>query len=229
MSDLSGYQVRSPPGTMPLVGRSVTVAPIVDERHFADLFAAYGQPENESLYDYLPYGPFAEQAAFGEWASRVYLAGDMLFHALVPATSGRAEGVAALMRMDRPNGVIEIGHICLAPSLKRTVAATEAFFLMMGRVFDELGYRRFEWKCDDGNGPSKRAAERLGFTFEGLFRQHMIVKGRNRDTAWFAMLDSEWPALDASFRAWLAPDNFDPDGRQRRSLGELRRDLARSR
>ena len=223
MSALSSYGSRAAPGTTPLVGRSVTVEPITDDRRFGELFAAYGQPDNETLFDYLPYGPFTDAEAFSEWANRTYLSGEMLFHALVPAMSGQAEGVAALMRMDRPNGVIEIGHICLAPSLKRTVAATEAFFLLMGRVFDDLGYRRFEWKCDDGNAPSKRAALRLGFKYEGLFRQHMIVKGRNRDTAWFSILDGEWPALRAGFEAWLAPENLDAAGRQRRSLEDMRR------
>ncbi len=145
-----------------------------------------------------------------------------MFHAIVPSSSNRAEGVAALMRIDPANGVIEIGHICLSPGLQQTRAATEAFALLFSRVFDELGYRRLEWKCNDQNMPSKRAAARLGFTFEGVFRQHMVTKGRNRDTAWFSIVDAEWPKVKAGFDAWLQPENFDARGRQRRSLSQLR-------
>jgi RimJ/RimL family protein N-acetyltransferase len=139
----------------------------------------------------------------------------------MPRTSGRIEGYASYMRMDPLNGVIEVGNILLAPSLQRTVAATEAMYLMARHVFEDLGYRRYEWKCNADNAPSRRAALRYGFTFEGIFRQHMVIKGQNRDTAWFSMLDSEWPARKAAFEAWLDPANFDAADKQSKSLGQL--------
>jgi RimJ/RimL family protein N-acetyltransferase len=146
---------------------------------------------------------------------------DPLFHAVVDLATGRALGVAAYLRIEPAIGVLEIGHIAWSPSLQRTPAATEAMWLMMRRVFEELGYRRYEWKCDALNAPSRRAAERLGFTFEGIFRQATITKGRNRDTAWYSIIDKEWPALDRAFGRWLAPANFSPDGWQRERLGDL--------
>jgi len=146
---------------------------------------------------------------------------DPLFHAIVDSKSGKAVGVAAYMRIDRDNGVIEVGHLNFSPRLQATTAATEAMYLMMRRAFDELGYRRYEWKCDSLNEGSRRAAVRLGFVFEGIFRQAVVYKGRNRDTAWYSVLDSEWPALRAGFERWLSPDNFDEAGRQRRTLADL--------
>jgi RimJ/RimL family protein N-acetyltransferase len=148
-----------------------------------------------------------------------------VFLAIVPKSGGKAQGYASYMRMDPANGVIEVGNILMSPTLQRTSAATEAMYLMARHVFEDLGYRRYEWKCNANNAPSRRAALRYGFTFEGIFRQHMIVKGRNRDTAWFSMLDSEWPARKAAFEAWLDPANFDAESRQRRSLGEIGADL----
>jgi RimJ/RimL family protein N-acetyltransferase len=147
---------------------------------------------------------------------------DPLFYAVVDRETGSARGMASLMRIDPENGVIETGHIWFAPVLQRTRQATEAIFLLARYSFDDLGYRRFEWKCDSLNQRSRRAAERFGFVFEGVFRQHMVIKGRNRDTAWFSMLDGEWPPVRAGFKAWLAAGNFDGEGRQRRSLGEIR-------
>ena len=146
---------------------------------------------------------------------------DPLFHAVVDRANGRATGVASYLRIEERAGVIEVGHINYAPPLQRTPASTEAMYLMMRRVFDELGYRRYEWKCDALNAPSRAAARRLGFRFEGIFRQATVYKGRNRDTAWFSVLDSEWPALKAAFERWLSPENFDEDGRQRQSLASL--------
>jgi RimJ/RimL family protein N-acetyltransferase len=134
--------------------------------------------------------------------------------------------MASLMRIKPEHGVIEVGHIWFAPVLQRTRQATEAIYLLARHSFDDLGYRRFEWKCDALNQPSRRAAERFGFVFEGVFRQHMVIKDRNRDTAWFSIVDAEWPTVRAAFEAWLAPENFDPQGRQRRSLAELRTSLA---
>nr|WP_210348909.1 GNAT family protein [Aurantimonas marina] len=225
---MANYGPRQLPGTQPLEGHGVRVEPIVDARHFDALFAAFSKDRKSEIFDHLPYGPFADQAAFHRWAEATYLADNIRFHAILPSAAGRAEGVAALMRTDTANGVTEIGHICLSPSLQRSRAASEAFYLIMKRVFDELGYRRLEWKCDDRNQPSKRAAERLGFVHEGLFRQHMIVKGRNRDTAWYAIIDQDWPRVRSGFEAWLAPDNFDAAGRQRRGLTEMRESLAKA-
>lgn len=221
-TDLGGFAPRAWPGTEPLDGRFVRVEPIVDDRRFDELHEAFAADRSGRIFDYMAYGPFADRAAFHRFARDVYLKDGLRFHALVPAATGRASGVAALMRADRGNGVIEIGHICLAPSLQQTAAASEALFLIMDRALGELGYRRLEWKCDDRNLPSRRAAERLGFGYEGTFRQHLIVKGRNRDTAWFSILDHEWPALRQGFEAWLSPENIDADGRQRRRLEEMR-------
>ena len=145
-----------------------------------------------------------------------------MFHAIIDRETGKAVGVASFMRMDPANGVIEVGHIHYAPVMRRTPAGTEAMFLMMRRAFDELGYRRYEWKCDSLNAPSRRAAERYGFTFEGIFRQAVIYKKRNRDTAWFAIIDRDWPAIKRAFEQWLDPANFDASGRQKRQLADFR-------
>jgi RimJ/RimL family protein N-acetyltransferase len=146
---------------------------------------------------------------------------DPMFHAIIDLTTGKPVGVATLMRIDAANGVIETGHLNYSPLLQHQPAATEAMYLLMRRVFDELGYRRYEWKCDSLNAPSRAAAQRLGFKYEGTFRQHMVPKGRNRDTAWFSILDTEWPGLKLGFEQWLAPSNFDAEGRQRRSLRDF--------
>jgi RimJ/RimL family protein N-acetyltransferase len=163
-------------------------------------------------------GPFADRAAFAEALKTRQASNDPLFFAILDARSGRATGIASYMRIEPAHRVIEIGGIVLSPALQRKPGATEAMYLMARHVFEDLGYRRYEWKCDALNAPSRRAALRLGFTFEGIFRSHMIIKGRNRDTAWFAMLDSDWPARKAAFEAWLAPDNFDANGEQKQSL-----------
>ncbi|WP_279482561.1 GNAT family protein [Aureimonas sp. SK2] len=218
--DLSHWEPRELPGHRTMIGNHVRVEPIRDARRFAELHAAF--EGHDRLWDYLAYGPFETAEDFGRFANTTYVGADPMFHAIVPTLSNRAEGVAALMRLDPANGVVEIGHICLSPGLQQTRAATEAFFLLFERVFDELGYRRLEWKCNDRNAPSKRAAERLGFHHEGLFRQHMVSKGRNRDTAWFSIIDGDWPKVRAGFEAWLDPDNFDRNGRQRRSLAQCR-------
>jgi RimJ/RimL family protein N-acetyltransferase len=172
-------------------------------------------------WTYLPYGPFERLEAYRAWTDQVAAADDPLFHTIIDGASARAAGVASLMRIDSVNGVIEVGHIKYTPALQRTAAATEAMFLLMRRVFDELGYRRYEWKCDALNAPSRAAATRLGFMFEGIFRQAVVYKGRNRDTAWFSIIDREWPALRSAYERWFAADNLDAQGRQRRSLGAL--------
>ncbi|MGH7762179.1 MAG: GNAT family N-acetyltransferase [Candidatus Dormibacteraceae bacterium] len=206
-------------------GETVRLEPLDPSRHAIELFtASRGAP---ALWDYLAYGPFPNQNLFTEWLRGRAASDDPLFYAVVDRDSGTARGMASLMRVDPANGVIETGHIWFAPVLQRTRQATEAIYLLARHSFDDLGYRRFEWKCDSLNQPSRRAAERFGFVFEGVFRQHMVVKGRNRDTAWFSMLDGEWPLVRAAFEGWLAPENFDEAGLQRRSLAVVRDSLGR--
>jgi RimJ/RimL family protein N-acetyltransferase len=204
-----------------LSGARVRLEPVDRARHGAALLAAAAGDRH--LWDYLPYGPFADGDAFGAHLDRQSGSDDPLFYAVVEAASGRAAGVVSFLRIEPAHGCIEIGHIWFGAPLQRTAAATETIHVLARHAFDELGYRRLEWKCDAANARSRRAAERFGFTFEGIFRQHMIVKGGNRDTAWYSILDREWPAVNAGFEAWLAPENFDTGGRQRRALGELRR------
>jgi RimJ/RimL family protein N-acetyltransferase len=204
-----------------LSGRFVRFVPLDSERHLDDLFACMGGGEHAHLWTYMFDGPFADRTAFAEAMKKRQASDDPLFFAIIDTASNRAVGIASYMRIEPLHRVIEIGGIVFSPALQQKPGATEAMYLMARHVFDDLGYRRYEWKCDALNAPSRRAALRLGFTFEGIFRQHMIVKGRNRDTAWFAMLDSEWPARKATFEAWLAPDNFDSSGRQKQSLSAL--------
>jgi RimJ/RimL family protein N-acetyltransferase len=204
-----------------MVGRFCRVEPLDPARHAPDLFAANSLDKGGRNWTYLFQEPFAGFEAYRKWLEQVAKADDPLFHTIVDLKSGKAVGVATFMRIERPMGVIEVGNINYSPLLQRTPAATEAMFLMMARVFDELGYRRYEWKCDALNAPSRAAALRLGFQYEGLFRQAVVYKGRNRDTAWFSIIDGEWPALKRAYRQWLAPENFDGEGRQRRGLAEL--------
>lgn len=204
------------PRPVTLRGRYVTLEPLDAELHAAALWnAVHGHDE---LWRWLADGPYGSQAELSLALSEKQASSVAVFLAIVPAAAGAAAGYASFMRMDPANGVVEVGNILLAPALQRTTAATEAMYLMARHVFDDLGYRRYEWKCNADNLPSRRAAERLGFTFEGIFRQHMVIKGCNRDTAWFSMLDREWPARRQAFEAWLDPANFDEHGRQLRSL-----------
>jgi RimJ/RimL family protein N-acetyltransferase len=221
---------RERPERIEFEGRYVRVEPLEVERHAPDLFAAgSGDIQKTRIWDYLPYGPFPAEKELRAHLAKQEASEDPLFFAIRPHASGRAEGVASLMRIDPTNGVIEIGHIWLSPSLQQTPAATEALYLLIAHALDDLGYRRMEWKCDAANRPSRAAAGRLGFIHEGTFYQHLIVKRRNRDTAWFSILDHEWPALRANFQAWLAPENFDEQGKQRQSLGDLNRALTTAR
>ena len=203
-----------------LEGELVRLEPVDVARHAGQLFAA--QSSAPELWEYLPYGPFANETAFRVWLTERAATSDPLFYAIIERKSGRALGMASFLRIEQDHGVIEVGHIWYSPALQRTRLATDAMYVMARHVFDDLGYRRYEWKCNALNEPSRRAAVRLGFTFEGVFRQHMVIKGENRDTAWYSMLDGEWPAAKAAFEAWLRPDNFDAEGRQLRSLAELR-------
>lgn len=210
---------RPRPSREPMMGRYCRVEP-VDPAHHADaLWAANADDSDGRNWTYLPYGPFANRADYRAWLESYCLGADPFFHAIVDLASNRALGVASYMRIDPANGVIEVGHINYSPRLQRTPAATEAMYLMMKRAFD-LGYRRYEWKCDALNEPSRRAAQRLGFTYEGLFRQALVYKGRNRDTAWYSIIDSEWPVRKAAFERWLDPANFDGQGRQRAKLAQ---------
>ncbi|HJT09029.1 MAG TPA: GNAT family protein [Stellaceae bacterium] len=219
---LPAWQARPRPPRTAMDGRFCRVEPLDPSRHAADLLAANAEDRDGRNWTYLPYGPFARDDDYRQWMERVCRGEDPLFHAIVARDSGRAVGVASLMRIDPVNGVIEVGGINYSPRLQRRPAATEAMYLLMRRAFDELGYRRYEWKCDALNAPSRAAAARLGFRFEGIFRQAIVYKGRSRDTAWFSITDGEWPALKAAFERWLDPANFDESGRQKRRLAEFR-------
>ena len=211
-------------------GRWACVEPLDVATHLTDLYAAgNGDEVRDRIWTYLPYGPFASEAAFRAYLEAQAASEDPLFFAIRPHTSGRAEGVASLMSIEPAHRSIEIGHIWLSPELQRTPAATEGLFLLIAHALDDLGYRRMEWKCNAANAASRGAACRLGFTHEGVFYQHRVVKGCNRDTAWFSILDHEWPAIRANFVSWLDPANFDADGRQRQSLGDLNHVLTASR
>ena len=208
------------PDRVVLVGRHVQLEPLEAEAHAFDLHAAF--QGHDALWDYMPYGPFASASAYHRWAREREGAEDACFFVLRDTTSGSCGGIASHLRILPEAGSIEVGHICIAPAMQRDTAATEAIFLMMNWAF-AAGYRRYEWKCNALNLASRRAAERLGFSFEGVFRNHMVVKGRNRDTAWFSVIDSDWSALHEAFSVWLDPANFDALGRQRERLSDLTR------
>lgn len=219
--DMPGWTPRPRPPSRPAEGRYCRLEPLSAERHAADLFRAFSQAPDDSDWTYMSVGPFADEAAYRTFAESAQAGNDPLHHAIIDLNSGRAIGTLALMRIDPANGVIEVGFVSFSRQLKRTRIATEAQFLLMRRAFDELGYRRYEWKCDSLNAPSRAAALRLGFQFEGIFRQATVYKGRSRDTAWFSITDGEWPALRAAYERWLSPDNFDAEGNQRKGLAEL--------
>ncbi|WP_027801035.1 GNAT family N-acetyltransferase [Paraburkholderia dilworthii] len=218
LPDWSGAK---PPARTPLAGRYCRIEPVSVEAHAADLFDAYHSATDARDWTYLATGPFETVDAYREHLTRIAASADPLHYAVIDAASGKAVGTLALMRIDPANGVIEVGHVTYSPRLKRTRVATEAMFLLMQYVFDELGYRRFEWKCDSLNEPSRVAALRYGFTFEGIFRQAIVYRQRNRDTAWFSVIDSEWPALRSSYKRWLDDANFDVEGRQAERLADL--------
>lgn len=201
-------------------GRFCTLEPLDPTRHGAELHQAFSLDGEGRIWTYLAYGPIADFETFRAWLQADCLGDDPLFFTIVDKGSGKAVGMASYLRIAPANGSIEVGHINYAPPLQRTPAATEAMYLMMKRAFD-LGYRRYEWKCDALNAKSRAAAERLGFTFEGIFRQATVYKGRNRDTAWYAVIDKDWPVLAAAFERWLDPANFDDAGRQRIRLSGL--------
>ncbi|MEX2372557.1 MAG: GNAT family protein [Dehalococcoidia bacterium] len=219
---VEGWTPRPSPERAPMEGRLCRLEPLDVARHAADLWAAQSLDTAGGNWTYLPYGPFASEAEHRAWVEASSATDDPLFFAIVDRASGRAVGAASYLRIVPEHGVIEVGHLNYSPLLQRRAAATEAMYLMMRRAFEEYGYRRYEWKCDSHNEPSRRAALRLGFQYEGCFRQAVVMKGRNRDTDWLSVLDSEWPVLRAAFEAWLDPSNFDGDGRQRATLEECR-------
>jgi RimJ/RimL family protein N-acetyltransferase len=206
----------SRPDMRPLHGLWMLLEPVSAERHARDLFDSISA--SDGVWTWMGYGPWDSFEAFEAWLREREASRDPWFYAFLRRDTGKASGMGAFMRCDAGNGVIEIGHIWMSPALQKTREATEAIFLMIRHCFDDLGVRRLEWKCDALNAPSRKAATRFGFEFEGIFRQHMIVKGRNRDTAWFAMLDKDWPRVRAGFERWLRPENFDGKGRQKAKL-----------
>jgi len=210
-----------PPSRTTLPGRTVTLTPLDSQAHGKALYEGIQGEAGEWLWQYLFEGPFADRAAFDLHLRRIAASEDPLFLAILDNATGSAVGYASYMRIEPVHRVIEVGSILYTPRLQQTTLATEAMYLMARHVFEDLGYRRYEWKCNALNAPSRRAALRFGFTFEGVFRQHMIVKGRNRDTAWFSMLNSEWPERKANFERWLDPSNFGADGRQKVALSAL--------
>jgi len=210
------------PAPRTLQGRYVRLEPLDVDKHAQGLFDALTSDASGLGWTYLPYGPFESFPDYLDWLRSVGSKRDPLFFTLFASGSNQPSGVASYLRIDPANGSIEVGHIHYGPSLQRSVAATEAMVLMMQHAF-QLGYRRYEWKCNALNHPSRTAAQRLGFSFEGLFRQAAVVKGHNRDTAWFSVIDSDWPHLEEIFQRWLAPDNFDENGRQKMALSTLTR------
>jgi RimJ/RimL family protein N-acetyltransferase len=217
-----GWTARPLPPRTPMHGRFCTIEPLDAARHAADLFEANAEDRDGRIWTYYPYGPFAELDEYRRWIDGACADPARLFHAIRDSASGKAVGVAAYINAQPAIGSVEIGSLVFSPRLQRRAAASEAMYLMMRRVFDELGYRRYEWKCDSLNAPSRAAAARLGFQYEGLFRQATITRGRNRDTTWFSIIDSEWPGLRAAFEQWLDPTNFDAGGSQRRGLASFR-------
>lgn len=219
-----GWKPPQPPARVAMTGRFCRVEPLDPETHAASLHAANARDAEGRMWTYLGCGPFDSYESYRAWMESFCAGSDPLFFAIVDRATNKAIGVASYMRIDPQAGSIEVGHLGYSPLLQRTPAATEAMYLMMERAFD-LGYRRYEWKCNALNAPSRAAAQRLGFSFEGVFRQAGVVKGRTRDTAWYAAIDNEWPALKDAYTRWLSPDNFDAGGKQKMRLSSLTRPI----
>lgn len=219
---LDNWTARPWPERVTLSGQFCRLEPLNAARHADALWVAHQEAEDDRHWTYLPVGPFHDREAFHHYLVEAENKSDPIHFAVISLTTGEAVGTLALMRIDPANGVIEVGHVSFSPALKRTPVATDAHFLLMNYVFSDLGYRRYEWKCDSLNGPSRRAAERLGFSFEGIFRQAIVYKGRTRDTAWFSVIDGEWPSRRNAFSRWLAASNFDANGQQIASLASFR-------
>jgi RimJ/RimL family protein N-acetyltransferase len=216
------------PAHAPIEGRYCILNPLNPDVHAEALHAANVTDTDGGMWTYMAYGPFATLDSYRLWADGAARGSDPLFFAIVDRATGKAAGVASYLRIDPANGCIEVGHLAYSPLLQRKSAATEAMYLMMENAFN-LGYRRYEWKCNSLNKPSRTAAQRLGFSYEGVFRQATVVKGRNRDTAWYSVIDEEWPALQAAYQAWLAPGNFNVLGKQRMRLSSLTGPLLKQR
>ncbi|WP_321960345.1 GNAT family protein [Paraburkholderia sp. J7] len=223
---VTGWQPRERPARVTIEGQFCRIEPIDLDRHAADLFEAYGAAADGRDWTYLFAEPFTDFAAFREYLAKAAASSDPFHYAVIDRASGKAVGTFALMRIEPVHGVIEVGSVTFSPRLKQTPVSTEAQYLLMRYVFDDLGYRRYEWKCDSLNAPSRKTALRLGFQFEGIFRQAIVYKGRNRDTAWFAVIDQDWPLVKAAFEKWLSKENFDAHGQQRASLASLREPAA---
>lgn len=219
---LARWSARPTPARVTIDGRFCRLEPLNAERHADDLYSAYRLASDDRDWTYMAVGPFGSHGDYHRYVATVTQAEDPLHYAVIDFRSGLAVGTLSLMRQDPSNGIVEVGNVMFSPLLKQTPVSTEAQFLLMSYVFGQLGYRRYEWKCDSLNAPSRKAAERLGFTYEGTFRQALVYKGRNRDTAWYSIVDAEWPQLKTSFQQWLSPENFDADGRQRRPLAAIR-------
>lgn len=219
---LTNWQGATLPGDKSLMGQYCEVQVARNSQCCAELYDAFSQDTVGSNWAYLPYGPFNTLSAFSAWFEQTCLSADPLFHTIKDKQSGRLVGLASFLRINPLAGSIEVGHIHFSPLMQRTPIATEAMFLMMSTVFEDLGYRRYEWKCDALNGPSNNAAKRLGFQFEGIFRQATVYKSRNRDTAWYSVIDGEWPTLKKAFLQWLDPNNIDSSGQQKQSLASFR-------
>ncbi|MFP8966014.1 GNAT family N-acetyltransferase [Pokkaliibacter sp. CJK22405] len=216
------WSARARPQRISLEGQYCRIEPLNAEAHGPALFTAYHLAGDGRDWTYLGVERFDQQADYLHYLSQCEQSPDPFFYTIIDKHSGQAVGTISLMRIDPANGVIEVGNVSFSPALKQSPLSTEAQFLMMHYAFETLGYRRYEWKCDSRNAPSRKAADRLGFSFEGIFRQAIVYKGRSRDTAWYSIIDSEWPEVKAGFLAWLAADNFDEAGKQRQSLKALR-------
>ena len=225
MGDLSNWAAKSEPMLGTVQGRFVQIDRAKFPQDAEALFAAIGGAHNDDLWRFIPFGPFDQAAALGEGMALVADRQNWMTYVFSAPETGEILGMASYMRIRPEAGSAEIGCIMFSKTLQQTPAATEAMYLTARHVFEDLGYRRYEWKCNDGNEASKRAAIRLGFHFEGVFRQDMVVKGENRDTAWYSIIDREWPKVKAAFEAWLAPENFDEQTRQKRSLKDIRERL----
>jgi RimJ/RimL family protein N-acetyltransferase len=217
---LAGWSPRPRPARITLAGSFCRLEPLDPLRHGSELFSASMAPGAEDRFRYLSDSP-QDRTGFDDWLARAAASEDPLFYGVIDVSSGRCEGRQSFMRITPEHGVLEVGHILWGPAIARTRVATEALFLFARYAFDELGYRRLEWKCDARNEASMRAARRFGFTYEGRFRQHMVIKGRSRDTAWFALVDADWPPIRRACARWLEPDNFDLNGQQRVRLADF--------
>ena len=216
-----------PPRSL-MEGRFTRLEPFSVKDHARDLFMAYAEDAAGEMWRYFVVGSFDTLGDYVTYARQSMSGSDPLYFAIIDGATNRATGVASFLNITPEHGSIEVGAIALSPKLQRTPAASEAMYLMMKRAFDELGYRRYEWKCNAKNVPSKAAAQRFGFIYEGLFRNHMVVKDESRDTAWYSITDTEWPTIREAFEAWLDPVNFDEDGRQRSKLADLRHAISRA-